>query len=95
MPGESQAAGKKQGRGGLIPGTIFVVAYQGKATAGKLYPDLMATAGMQTDTHQIVPVSDKFQPGFLNALSFFFDHEDFVFAAVLEQKVCPVSIFRG
>ena len=64
-----------------------MVAHQRKATAGKLHPDLMASAGMQTDLHQTFfsgGNSLKFQPGWLYAGSLFFDHKNLVFAAVFK-----------
>ena len=39
--GEGDAAGEELGGGQLIPGAVFVVAHQGKATGGELDPDLV------------------------------------------------------
>ena len=55
LPGEGDPAGEKHGGGQLVPCAVFVVAHQGKTTAGKLYPDLMASAGVETDAHQVLP----------------------------------------
>ena len=50
LPGNGDTAGEQHRRIDFIPGTILVIAQQGKTTAGKLDTDLMGTAGMQTDT---------------------------------------------
>ena len=50
--GEGQAAGKQHGGSVLVPGTVLVVAQQGKSAAGKLHPDLVAAAGMEPDADQ-------------------------------------------
>ena len=50
--GEGQAAGEEHGSGGLVPGAVLVVAHQGEAAAGELYPDLMTAACMEPDPDQ-------------------------------------------
>ena len=50
--GEGDPAGIKQGGIPVIPGAVFVVAYQRETPAGKLDPDLMAAAGMEPDVDQ-------------------------------------------
>ena len=89
FPGEGNAAGKQHGFFLFIPGAVLMVTHERKTMAGKLYPDLMAAAGVQPDTHQtFFPGAEGFelQPGFFYASAFFFDNENLVFAAVLEQK---------
>ena len=63
-----------------------------------MYTDLMTAAGMQTDAHQTgigFCQADKLQAGLFDAFSFLFYHKNLVFAAVLEEKICPVSDLRG
>ena len=49
---EGDPAGEQHGLGFCIPGAVFVVTYQGKSPAGELYPDLMASAGVEPDAYQ-------------------------------------------
>ncbi len=51
-PGEGDAAGKEPGCGVFVPGTVLVIAQQREATAGKLYPNLVAAAGVKPNQHR-------------------------------------------
>ena len=65
-----------------------MVANQREPPAGKLYPDLMAAAGVEPDADQTgFPLGQaaKFQPGLFNAAPLTFYHENLVFLAVLPQ----------
>ena len=43
---ECELAGEEVRCGGIVPGTIFVVTYQGETPAGELHTDLMAAPRM-------------------------------------------------
>ena len=43
---ESDPTGEQPGSGMFIPGAVFMVAQQGEAPAGKLYPNLVTAAGV-------------------------------------------------
>lgn len=95
-PGEAYAAGKEHRRTRFIPGAIFMVSNKRKSAAGKLYPNLVAAAGVQTDADQGgFPLAQalKFQPCFFDAFAFPLYNEYLVFGAVFPQKVSPVSAF--
>ena len=86
LPWQSNAAGEQHRRRGGITGAIFVITDQWEPTAGKLYPDLVASAGVEPNVHQAGFPGTKafeFQPGFLNTAPLPFHHEDFVLFAVL------------
>ena len=85
--GECQLARKQHWRGDVIFGTILAVTHQGEASAGKLYPDLMAAAGVESNANQGgfsrgQPL--KFQPGFFYTPALFLHHEHLVFGAVFK-----------
>ena len=52
LPGEGKSAGEEHWCGFFVPGAVFVVANQGKSTAGKLYPDLVTAAGVEPEGNQ-------------------------------------------
>ena len=75
-----------------------MVAHKGESTAGELNTDLMASTGVEANAHQCVAIPAQrleLETGFFDALSFFFYHENFVFAAVFEQPVLPIAAVRG
>ena len=85
--GEGYAAGVEQGSGSGIPRTVLSVTDQRKSTAGKLHPDLMASAGVEPHPHQgclAAPKPCEFQPGFFDTLALLFYHEYLILAAVFE-----------
>ena len=91
---KADPAGVEHGRGGLIPGAVFVIAHQREPSAGELDPDLVTAAGVKPDMNQgslSFGQTMKFQPGGLNALTHPLDHEHLVFAAVFPQKILPVA----
>ena len=58
----------------------------------------MTAAGVEPDVDQAgiaVGAPLEFQTGIFHALALFFDGEDLVLAAVLEEEILPVAAFRG
>ena len=59
-----------------------MVTHQGESTAGELNPDLMASAGVQSDADQTFfscSESTEFQPCFFNATPFPLHNKYFIF----------------
>ena len=46
IPREGQTAAKEHRSSVFVSSTIFVIAHKGKSPAGKLHPDLVASAGV-------------------------------------------------
>ena len=85
--GEGTAAAVELGKLLIIPGTVFVVAHQGKPPGGELHPDLMTSAGMKPDAYQCgitALQAHKFQPRRFYTGALLFHHKDLVFSAVLK-----------
>ena len=82
----------------LYPAAILAVAGERMLPGGKLYPDLMGAAGVQSDACKArVPCCFQdavFQNGFPHALARAADREHPAPAAVLEQPV-PQGAFGG
>ena len=98
LPRKTEAAAEKHRGGVFVPCAVFMIAHQGEAPAGKLHPDLMASAGMQADMHQGIFsrfLAGKFQPCLFDTAALPVHYKDLVAAAVLEKKVCPIAFFRG
>ena len=87
--GECDTAGIKHGGGVVVPGAVFVVAYKGIGSAGKLHTDLVTSAGVQTDAHKrgfvISGQLGIFKPCFFDTCALPFDNKDLVFSTVLKQ----------
>ncbi len=82
------------GQGLRIPGTVFMIAYQGQPPAGKLHPNLVAAAGVQADVYQgggFLRQTDIGQSCFLHALPGPLDHIYLVLPAVLEKQILQNS----
>ena len=90
-------AGIQHGCGGFVPGTVFMIAYQGEAPAGKLDPDLVTSAGVQPDAYYgcfstLKP--GKLQPRVFHTGALPLDNKDLILAAVFKQKILPITAFR-
>ena len=98
LVGEGELAGKEHGGRGVVLAAVFPVSHQRESPGGKLHPDLMAAPGVQTDAHKAGVGSCEtgvLQPSFFDPFSFLFHHKNLVFAAILKEKIPPISTFRG
>ena len=72
LMGKGQRAGKEHGGLYIVFCAVFVVPHQRIPPAGKLHPNLVASAGVEPDTHQAgiaLFQLEEFQPGGLYSLA--------------------------
>ena len=88
LPGEGDPEGVEHGIFYIVPGAVFPVAHERKATAGKLDTDLMGAACMEPDLYQGGIAGSqprKFQSGLLYTGAHTVHHKDLPPTAVLEK----------
>ena len=88
VPRKADTAGKEHWRSFFVPAAVFAVTYQGEATAGKLHPDLVGTAGMEPNPDQggfPGRQPGKFQSGSLYTGPLTLYHKNLVLSAVFEE----------
>ena len=74
-----------------------MITHQRITTAGKLHPDLMGSAGVQSDTHKAFFSGGQpviFQSGLLDTAPGTFDNENLVLLTVFPEKIFPIAILR-
>ena len=83
--GKGEATGEEHGGGAVVPGAVFVVAQERIAPAGKLHPNLVASAGVEPDPHQAgiaLFQPEEFQPGGLSSLALSVYNKYLVFCCI-------------